>query len=199
MRRTQTLISDALDIIFNEQGVREKRFPFIVNTYLQYDYNAGQAVARLDAVFESLQGDANGLSEKPIRTLPMDYHIQSKNIIIEIDELQHFTPMRQASLAYYSTSKHLGFCLDEYIELCQVFGDAALFRGPSGYRRPTADFNFPNGRAAQRAYFDTLKDVMPVLNGLRPTIRIPVPALQCKIDAQDELVCELRDRIGAYL
>ncbi|MBI1923980.1 hypothetical protein HYR99_06995, partial [Candidatus Poribacteria bacterium] len=36
----------------------------------------------------------------------------------------------------------------------------------------TADFPFVNGRAAQRAFFDTFRDVLPPLHGLRPTLRL---------------------------
>ena len=199
MPRIQTLISDALDVVFNQHGEREKRFPFLVNTHMQIDYSVCIMVARLDDVFDVLQGDIDALSAKPLRTLPVDYYLDSQNLIIEIDELQHFTPMRHASLSCYASSPHIGFNMDEYKELSQELGEPALFRGAFGYRKPTHEFNFPNGRCSQRAYFDAMKDVLPVVNGIRPTIRIPVPALRCNIFNHDELVLELKERLATFI
>lgn len=48
----------------------------------------------------------------------------------------------------------------------------ALKKGPSGYRKPTKEFTFINGRATQRAFFDAFRDIQPTLFGLKPTIRL---------------------------
>jgi hypothetical protein len=49
---------------------------------------------------------------------------------------------------------------------------AALAKGPDRFRRHTADFPYANGRAAQRAFFDTFRDWLPPLHGLNPTVRL---------------------------
>ena len=45
-------------------------------------------------------------------------------------------------------------------------------RDPDRFRRRTADFPYVNGRAAQRAFFDTFRDWLPPQHGLNPTVRL---------------------------
>ncbi len=115
MPRIQTLISDALDVFFAEQGEREKRLPFLINTHLQLHNSARQTIAKLDDVFEALQGDSGALAVNPV-----DYYSDRRALIIENNEHQHFTPMRQIALSYYTSISHIGFNLDEYKEICDI-------------------------------------------------------------------------------
>lgn len=96
--------------------------------------------------------------------------------MLEVDELQHFTPYKSIALEAYPIDAELGFDLAEYISLCQRYGMEALSKGPLGYRASKPEFPFEYGRAAQRAYFDAFRDLLAPLHGLRPTLRIPLAA-----------------------
>ncbi len=124
-------------------------------------------------VFEELAGDTDGLFGKADGFLTPDaYFPEPYNFIFEFDELQHFTAPRQESLALYPAEVPLAFDREQYLRFCAAHHESALRKGTDRFRRKTADFPFVNGRAAQRAFFDTFRDWLPPLHGLRPTLRI---------------------------
>ena len=89
--------------------------------------------------------------------------------MLEFDEFQHFSSARAKALDLLPDGLSLGFSLSDYKRLCHAYDQRA-----DKYRRDkrTRDFRLIGGRTAQRAYFDASKDLLPVLHGLRPTIRI---------------------------
>jgi hypothetical protein len=58
---------------------------------------------------------------------------------------------------------------ERWKQLCKTHKDKA-----DKYRKAkaTTDFNFAGGRTAQRAYLDCFRDLLPLLHGLQPTVRI---------------------------
>ncbi|MDE0041429.1 MAG: hypothetical protein OXT74_05300 [Candidatus Poribacteria bacterium] len=124
-------------------------------------------------LFEGLGGDKDGLFGKADGYLTPDaYFPEPYNFIFEFDELQHFTAPRQKSLTLYPAEVPLAFDREQYLRFCAEHHESALRKGTDRFRRKTADFPFVNGRAAQRAFFDTFRDWLPPLHGLRPTLRI---------------------------
>ncbi len=103
---------------------------------------------------------------------PDAYFNDPYQFIFEFDELQHFTTYRKDTFSYYPEDIIVGYSTEKYIKFCKEHFSKALAKGPDRFRRTTADFQYINGRAAQRAFFDTFRDWLPTKHGLNPTIRI---------------------------
>jgi len=91
---------------------------------------------------------------------------------VEVDEVQHFTTARETALRLYPPALDLGFDVPEYLELIERWrpkADAAYAH------RTSSDFPQVGGRQAQRAYNDSLRDLLaPTFTGY-PVVRIAVP------------------------
>ena len=132
----------------------------------------GDVIELLDDLHESLGGDRHALAHKPRRLLSGDLVVAHSGQIIELDEVQHFTAARLDSLEWYPGRGTFGFSIDHYRRLIDTWWDKAhtMFT-----RQWAADFDFGGGRRAQRAYLDTLKDLLaPVFTGA-PVLRVAVP------------------------
>ncbi len=159
----------------------------------------GDCYPKILHLFEELGGDKDGLFAKADGYLTPDaYFPEPCHFIFEFDELQHFTAPRQKTLTLYPADVPLAFNRREYLRFCAQHHDSALRKGTDRFRRKTADFPFLNGRAAQRAFFDTFRDWLPPLHGFRPTLRI------AEFEVADILRGELvgkaaRDHLAALL
>jgi len=76
---------------------------------------------------------------------------------VELDESQHFSDLRKESLIRYPDKLQLGFDRNKWYQLCENI--------------KAKDGN-PVYRDEQRAWYDTLRDFLPLTKGLHPTIRI---------------------------
>ena len=150
---------------------RRAQFEWLINKPLEAHF--GEYYPMIIDLFDQMDGDKEGLFAKadgyltPDAYFPAPYHF-----IFEFDELQHFTAFRQQTLGVYPENLALGFDRQAYTQLCVKHQEAAIRKGTDRFRRKTADFPFPNGRAAQRAFFDTFRDWLPPLHGLKPTLRL---------------------------
>lgn len=89
--------------------------------------------------------------------------------IVEVDEVQHFTPERLTTLRLYPAGTPLGFPVDVWRELAAVERP----RRGGGFGRPRPPlFPAERGRHAQRAFRDALADLLPLEWGWRPIVRI---------------------------
>ena len=114
--------------------------------------------------------DAMRLAQRIVRPRADLMHKES-GVIIEVDEIQHFTSHRLLSFESYPDDAPLGFDLEGYRELCErhhVKADKAW-----GTKK-TATFG-PRSRGRQRAFYDALKDLSLPAAGLPPVVRIAVP------------------------
>ena len=84
-------------------------------------------------------------------SLACDFFIPSKNLIIEYDERQHFTKQRAKSLAHYPPDLNLGFDKDKWCEACENI---------------KAIDNDPEYRDEQRAFYDSVRDILATRNGM---------------------------------
>lgn len=92
------------------------------------------------------------------KTLPnCDFFIPNPGFILEFDESQHFTKPRRIALTHYPEDFELGFDRKRWIRLCEKI---------------EAKDNDPPYRDEQRAWYDTLRDFLPKMEGLKPTTRI---------------------------
>jgi len=83
--------------------------------------------------------------------LACDFFIPSKNLIIEYDEKQHFTEQRAKSLVHYPSDLNFGFDIDKWHEACANIKAIDLD---------------PIYRDEQRAFYDSVKDILAVRNGM---------------------------------
>ena len=88
---------------------------------------------------------------------PCDFWVPNPGFIVEFDESQHFTSPRKLVLSAYPDDHPAGFSIDRWIALC---------------KKHNARDNDPPYRDEQRAWYDTLRDIIPSLEGLQPTVRI---------------------------
>ena len=112
----------------------------------------------LRKIFESLQKH-RGFSEfVRSKKLPAcDYYIPALNRLLEFDESQHFTSPRALTLQYYPAQLRLGFNKNEWLERCQKLN---------------RHDNDPAHRDETRAWYDTLRDILPIQFDMNHTIRI---------------------------
>jgi len=167
----QRLIIEIMQEVLQEPAQINISFNWLNNKHLPEDF--GIYYDNIEIIFDALNGDKSGMDNKSSRVLKPDCYFGGKyNFIFEFDELQHFTTYKKIVLQNYPTDLEYGFNLPQYIRYCDNYSREALKKGPAGYRKPKDEFPFENGRAAQRAFFDAFRDILPTLHGLNPTLRI---------------------------
>jgi hypothetical protein len=160
-----------LEEILGEKAMTNVNFWWLYNKHSKDEF--GKYYNDIDNIFVKLGGDRAGLENKGKRALKPDCYFGGRyNFIFEFDELQHFTIYKLTALQNYPLDLNYGFNIEKYIKFCRRYSDEAIQKGPSGYRKSKEEFPFENGRAAQRAYLDAFRDILPTLHGLNPTIRI---------------------------
>lgn len=102
-------------------------------------------------------------------SLRCDYYVCDPGFIVEFDESQHFTEARKRALSEYPPDLVLGFDTVNWIQKC-----AELDRHD----------NNPADRDETRAWYDTLRDFLPLLKDFKPTIRLFASDRKwCELDA----------------
>ena len=97
-----------------------------------------------------------------------DYWVPDLGLIVEFDESQHFTRPRKLALSVYADTNPLGFAARRWLELCE---------------HHDARDNAPPWRDEQRAWYDTLRDLVPSIMRLQPTVRLYAPdQVWCSLD-----------------
>ena len=80
----------------------------------------------LSAIHERLGGDEHALAAKRAGSSPRpDFFLRSAALIVEVDEIQHFTNDRLATLELYPQSAQVAFDVDEYRTLIQRWSSIA--------------------------------------------------------------------------
>ncbi|MGH7874628.1 MAG: hypothetical protein ACREQO_20755 [Candidatus Binatia bacterium] len=119
-----------------------------------------------------------------------DYYVADPPFILEFDESQHFSRARSITLACYPTELTLGFSVFRWRQLCRDIG---------------AIDDIPFDRDERRAWYDTLRDLVPHVHGFKPTIRLYADEfLWCSLDANSNSGIEtfqklLHDRLPAVI
>lgn len=129
-------------------------------------------LSRMRRIFQALDGDEELLYAKGPRALVPDFQLSATGHLVELDEEQHFTTARLATLASYDG---LSFAWDvsAYRSICEEW----RAKGDKAFRHKQAK-EFPGalGRQRQRAYFDSVRDIMaPVMSESPGVLRIAVP------------------------
>ncbi|MDE0088272.1 MAG: hypothetical protein OXU23_21300 [Candidatus Poribacteria bacterium] len=161
------LVEEALDTT----AERRAQFDWLRNKPSREHF--GDYYDILMELYDEFGGDWEGTSTKADGFLTPDaYFPEPYNFIFEFDELQHFTRYREQTFRFYPENIPLAYAPEKYLKFCQQYHTEALAKGPDRFRRVTADFPYVNGRAAQRAFFDTFRDWLPPRHGLNPTVRL---------------------------
>lgn len=169
--RLEVGIIALLEEILDTTADRRAQFQWLCNK--PYKKHFGDYYEPLMELYGELGGDwEKTLAKTDGFLIPDAYFLKPYPFIFEFDELQHFTIFRKKTFRYYPDNIQLGYPQEKYLSFCQQHQTAALAKGSDRFRRPTADFSYINGRAAQRAFFDTFRDWLPTRHGLNPTVRI---------------------------
>lgn len=130
-----------------------------------YDY-----LARIHSSLQAYRGFDNFVL-KP-KLAPVDFYIPERNLIVEIDESQHFTAPRKIALSGYPKTHQFGFNTERWIRLCSELNKKD---------------NSPPFRDEQRAWYDTLRDFAPIGWKSGAIIRIYIKDFAwCELNPQDD-------------
>jgi hypothetical protein len=122
------------------------------------DYANTSCHAALSKIYSDLQ-QHRGFTEFVRATAlpPSDFYVPSPGFLVEFDESQRFTELRNLALSLYPSDLYFGFDLAAWLTRCQEI---------------QARDNEPPHRDEQRAWYDTLRDFAPHAKGLLPTLRL---------------------------
>ena len=111
----------------------------------------------LAAILEDYRGHEFNDFVKSDTLATCDFWVPDPGFILEFDERQHFTTPRKLALSAYPDDLALGFSKEQWISQCE---------------RHDAKDNDPPFRDEQRAWYDALRDLVPSIKGLQPTVRL---------------------------
>lgn len=122
------------------------------------DFKKSKYIETLKSIFKTLQKRRSFTDFVKTKKLkPCDLYIPFPGFLVEMDESQHFSSSRASTLSGYPKNFKIGFKKNRWISLC---------------RDIDAKDNDPPYREEQRAWYDTLRDFLPVFKGLHPTVRL---------------------------
>ena len=117
----------------------------------------GPALEAVAKVLQSHRGFSVGDFVRRDVLAGCDFWVPGLGFIVEFDESQHFTSPRKLALSSYEGVHDLGFSGERWMNLCE--------------HHDKRD-NDPPYRDEQRAWYDTLRDLIPSIKGLQPTVRL---------------------------
>lgn len=152
--RCKEIIKRLLEKIYGKVKVNYK---FNVGTRPE-NFKGRPYYNELREIYEALQSYRGFKEFVKAKTLPnCDFFIPNPGFIVEFDESQHFTLPRKIALERYPSNLELGFNRERWIRLCEKIN---------------AKDNDPPYRDEQRAWYDTLRDFLPAILRLKPTVRL---------------------------
>jgi len=152
-------------------GAVETNYKFYISADPE-DFKQIPCYENLKRIFVNLQSYRGHKDFVRAKTLPnCDFFVSNPGFVVEFDESQHFTIPRKIGLQSYPDNLKLGFSLRKWISLCDKI---------------KAKDNDPPYRDEQRAWYDTLRDFLSALKGLKPTVRLYSKEMQwCSLDSED--------------
>jgi hypothetical protein len=122
------------------------------------DLKHSSAAAALEKIHAALAKYRGHKAFVRARVLPRsDYLIVNRDQLVEFDEQQHFSEARAVALRVYPKGFVTGFDRSRWLKLCS---------------QHQAKDNDPVYRDEQRAWYDSVRDFLPLLAGMRPTLRL---------------------------
>ena len=149
-------VGQLLDRIYGA-CVLNHRFPWQTGLAAYSGTSIDPVLRDVAGVLEGYRGYGVGTFVRTQMLASCDYWVPDPGFIVEFDESQHFTSLRKLALAVYADGHPLGFAARRWLELCE---------------QHDARDNDPSFRDEQRAWYDTLRDLVPSIMGLQPTVRL---------------------------
>ena len=115
------------------------------------------ALRNVATVLETNRGFGIGDFVRSKILAPCDFWVPDPGFVVEFDESQHFTRPRRLALSVYAGERPLGFSAERWMGFCD---------------HHDAKDNDPPYRDEQRAWYDALRDIVPTIKGLQPTVRL---------------------------
>jgi hypothetical protein len=126
---------------------REVKFPWLTVPTLE------QIDGTISAIYNALQGMRGHSTFATFgKSLFCDFFVPVEGFVIEYDERQHFTLQRAKALELYPPDLPLGFDREEWLTACATIQAT----DPS-----------PPYRDEQRAFYDSLRDILAARNSVR--------------------------------
>jgi hypothetical protein len=181
-RACKERVRELLTAIYGDCHVNHS-FPW---SALPRDYvntSIGGLLERIQLELEILRGHRDFI--KSVQMPPCDYFVSDPPFILEFDESQHFTRPRLITLSLYPDDLKVGFSPSQWRKLC---------------REINAEDHEPFDRDERRAWYDTLRDLVPLVHGFWPTLRLYAAGRRwCSFDAAtDQDRSAFRELIEGY-
>jgi len=146
-----------------------RQFPWSAAPEAYADSAIGNPLQRIRDALGNLRGHRDFI--RSAQMPPCDYFITDPPFIVEFDENQHFSRPRLVTLANYPGEIAVGFSKPRWQELC---------------RQLDARDDQPFDRDERRAWYDTLRDLLPAVHGFKPTARLYAEQTAwCALDAKN--------------
>ena len=146
----------------------------------------GEVLRQIRDGLEQLRGHREFIKSPQVP--PCDFYLPNPRFIVEFDESQHFSRPRLVTLSLYPPEFRTGFPLARWQELCRLID---------------AKDDTPYDRDERRAWYDTLRDLVPALHGFNPTARLSADEFQwCALHSdskedQERFASISKDRLPA--
>lgn len=138
-------------------GKVEQNYKLEIGTHPE-DFKNTPYYDKLKEIYVALQNHRGFKEFVKAKTLSScDFFVSNQGFLVEFDESQHFTQPRRITLKNYPEELELEFDKGRWITLCEKIN---------------AKDNDPLYRDEQRAWYDTLRDFLPIIKGLNPTVRL---------------------------
>jgi len=122
------------------------------------DYGDSPLYPFLSRIYTALQEHRGYKDFVRSPTMPnCDFWVPNPGFLVEFDESQHFTKCRELALDNYPRDIAFGFDTELWLTQCEKIH---------------ASDHDPPFRDEQRAWYDTLRDFVPLVKGLHPTLRL---------------------------
>jgi hypothetical protein len=153
-RACKARVRELLTLVYGECSVNHS-FPWSAQLQDYANLPVEILLQRIHTDLGNLRGHRD--FSKSALVPPCDFYISDPPFILEFDESQHFSRPRLLTLSLYAEQINLGFPLERWKELC---------------RQIDAQDDTPIDRDERRAWYDTLRDLVPNLHGFKPTVRL---------------------------
>jgi hypothetical protein len=132
------------------------------------------AIGPVFNTLKAMRGFANFIT--PRKSLRCDFFVPGERLIVEYDERQHFTLQRATALELYPPDLKLGFDRDHWMVACRTI---------------MAKDDMPPHRDEQRAFYDSVRDILASRNGVR--------LIRLRFGTDDWTGSDVDDRLDAVL
>ena len=153
-RTCKERVHELLSAIYG-QCQTHRQFPWPAQPEAYAGTAIGNALQRIRDAVGDLRGHRDFI--KSAQMPPCDYFVADPPFIVEFDENQHFSRPRLVTLAHYPDEIAVGFSVARWQDLC---------------REIAAVDDTPIDRDERRAWYDTLRDLLPQVHGFKPTVRL---------------------------